>query len=414
MKVFVDRIGARGDGIAVTEGGPIYIPDALPGEWVRIGNIKHRRGVARAEVRELLEASPARVTPGCFHYNNCGGCVAQHLGKKLYAAWKQEHVERVLLGAGLKAHVLPVLFVPIGSRRRVRMEFRVVGDETLLGFREAGSAWIVDVNDCIVATAGIVGVLPILRQFLPRFGGEGWVSVTELSNGLDVVVSSRDQPDMNLRMDAAAFCAEAGVSRLSWANRQGQTEPILIIDQPIVWFADASVAPPPLCFLQPTTQGETELRNFVLEAMGGSEKVVDLYAGCGAFALPLAAEGKSIHAVEAVVAQAEAINSSAGKRSTTIEVRDLWRQPLQAVELDRFDAVIIDPPRAGAAPQINQLAVSSVQSIVYVSCNPVTFARDALLLLNGGYKIGPVQPVDQFVWSHHIELVARFTLIRGN
>ncbi|MEC8463204.1 MAG: RNA methyltransferase, partial [Pseudomonadota bacterium] len=149
MKVFVDRIGARGDGIAVTEGGSIYIPDALPGEWVRIGKIKHRRGVARAEVRELLEASPARVTPGCFHYNKCGGCVGQHLGKELYAAWKQEHVERVLLRAGLKAQVLPVLFVPIGSRRRVRMEFRVVGDETLLGFREAGSAWIVDVNDCI-------------------------------------------------------------------------------------------------------------------------------------------------------------------------------------------------------------------------------------------------------------------------
>lgn len=408
MDVQIDRLGARGDGIAETEDGPLYVPDALPGETVRIGKVRPRGEGLRAVSREIVTPSPDRIEPGCPHFGTCGGCVAQHLDTGLYVDWKRELVATALKRAGVESKVLPPVSVAPRSRRRVRMAFRAIQNGVVLGFRAAQSDRIVDLADCAVATAGIVQALPALRAFLPRFGKLGEVAITETETGLDVVVFAKDEPDLNLRMDAPAFCADAGICRLSWSSGGEAPEPILVADEPVVRFGDVAVSIPPDCFLQPTAAGGDALQDFVTRALGDAAMVADLYAGCGAFSLPVAAMGKSVHAVEAVAAQTAAIQAAGGHRSVTVETRDLVRQPLRAKELARFDAVVLDPPRAGAAPQIEQLASSGVPLVVYVSCNPATFARDARVLVGAGYGIGPVQPFDQFLWSHHIELAAVF------
>ena len=274
MDVVIDRLGARGDGIADTNDGPVYVPDALPGETIRIDS------------------------------------------------------------------------VPPRTRRRVRMAFRSVGAGCVLGFREAQSDRIVDLADCAVASPGIVAILPALRAFLPRFGKQGEVAITETEAGLDVVVFARDEPDLDLRMDAPDFCTGAGIVRLCWSAGDHAPEPILAVDDAVVRFDGNAVSIPPDCFLQPTAAGEAALQSFVKDAVADATVVADLYAGCGAFSLPVAAMGKSVHAVEAVAAQTAAIQVAGGHRGVTVETRDLVRQPLRAQDLARFDSVILDPPRA--------------------------------------------------------------------
>ena len=414
MDVVIDRLGARGDGIAGTEVGPVYVPDALPGEAVRIGKTRPRGDGVRAATREIVASSPDRVAPDCPHFGACGGCVAQHMAPRLYADWKRDLAATALNRAGVVAEVLPPVCVPPHTRRRVQLAFRTVGDSVVLGFREAQSDRIVDMTACTIASPGIVKILPALRDFLPRFAPRGEVAVTETEAGLDVAVFPKKEPDLDLRMDAPAFCTGAGICRLSWVGGDGDPEPILSTAEPVVRFGDIAVPIPPDCFLQPTARGEAALQTFVKETVAESAAVADLYAGCGAFSLPVAALGKPVHAVETVAAQTAAIQAAGGHRGVTVETRDLVRQPLRAKELARFDAVILDPPRAGAAPQIEQLASSGVKLIVYVSCNPATFARDARVLTGAGYAIGAVQPFDQFLWSHHIELAAVFRSARDS
>ena len=408
MDVQIDRIGALGDGIAETQTGPIYIPDALPGEQVRIKKIIPRGDGARAVTRDILVSSQDRVTPSCPHFGICGGCVAQHMETGLYTDWKGDLVGTPLRRAGLDAVVRAPITVPRGSRRRVRLAFREVQGDFLLGFRRMLSDRIVNLDDCTVATSALVELLPALKDFLYRFGKRGEVSVTETDNGFDIVGFVDEEPSLDLRMDAPKICEVLGICRLSWAGSDRQPEPILVAAEPLVRFGDTSVKIPPASFLQPTIAGELKLRNLVLNATEQSNTVADLYAGCGAFSLPLAAAGKSVHAVEAVASQTAAIRKAGGHRGITTETRDLSRQPLRVAELERFDAVVIDPPRAGAAQQIAQIATSSVPLIIYVSCNPATFARDARVLTNDGFEMGAVQPVDQFLWSYHVELAAVF------
>ncbi|MEE2997239.1 MAG: class I SAM-dependent RNA methyltransferase [Pseudomonadota bacterium] len=408
MDVRIDRIGALGDGIAETENGPVYVPDALPGERVRIDKFIPRGDGVRAVTREILLSSQDRVTPLCRHFGTCGGCVAQHMETRLYTEWKRDLVGTTLRRAGLDAVVRAPFIFPVGSRRRVRLAFREVQGRFILGFRKMLSDHIVDIDDCTVATSALVAFLPALKEFLYLFGKRGEVSVTETYTGLDVVVFVKKEPDLNLRMDAPKICKILGISRLSWAGSDKQPEPILVAAEPAVRFGDSSVKIPPASFLQPTVAGEIKLRELVLAATERSNAVADLYAGCGSFSLPLAAAGKSVHAVEAVASQTAAIRKSGGHRGITTETRDLARQPLRVTELERFDAVVMDPPRAGAGPQIAQIAASSVPLIVYVSCNPATFARDARVLADEGFEMGAVQPVDQFLWSHHVELSAVF------
>jgi 23S rRNA (uracil1939-C5)-methyltransferase len=416
MDIRIDRLGARGDGIADTDDGPVYVPFGLPGEAVTV-NLGKTRGDGRsATLREVVSKSADRQEPACRHFgpvaNACGGCAVQHLGGPAYAGWKRDMIAAALGRHGLDAEIEPVISVSPASRRRIRLAFRKLAGGMLLGFHEARSDRIVDIAECPVALPEIVTLIPRLRDFLSGRAGradQGEVAITQTAEGADVVVFSAKEPDLDTRMDAPEFCEAAGVARLSWSAKDDSTpEPVLTLKSPTVRFGNVSVRIPPDSFLQPTETGEAALQAWVLRATDGSRTVADLYAGCGAFSFPMAAAGKTVTAYEGVAGQITALRAAAAGRSLSGEIRDLARQPLRADDLARFDAVVLDPPRGGAAPQIGTLAGSDVPLIAYVSCNPATFARDARVLVDGGYVLGNVQPVDQFLWSPHVELAGIF------
>lgn len=417
MDVSIDRLGARGDGIADTADGPIYVPFALPGESVSVRLGKSRGDGRAAVLREVLSPSADRRSAACRHFgpgeNACGGCAAQHMALPAYASWKRDVVIAALARHRIDAEVLPLVTVPPASRRRVRLAFRDLAGGLVLGFRGGRSDRIVDMAECPVAMPEIVALIPRLRDFLAGRIERGEVAVTHTRDGADVVVFSRREPDLDLRMDAPAFCSDAGVARLAWSTGDASLnaeppEPVIVLKTPHVTFGGTTVNLPSDSFLQPTVEGEAALRRFVLDAVGDAANVADLYAGCGAFALPLAEAGKTVTAFEGIAAQTAAIRAAAAGLAIAAETRDLARQPLRAEEFAAYDAVVLDPPRAGAAAQVEPLAAGDVPRIVYVSCNPATFARDARVLIDGGYALDAVQPVDQFLWSSHVEVASVF------
>lgn len=409
----IDRLGARGDGIADTADGPVYVPFCLPGENVSVRPGKSRGDGRTATVQDIAAPSPDRRHPACRHFgavaNACGGCVAQHMGGTVYGDWKRDIVADALARHGLHPEIEPLVSVPPASRRRVRFGFRNTAGGMILGFREGRSDRIADIAECPVALPEIAALIPRLRDFMTGRADRGEISVTQTAEGADVVVFTDREPDLDTRMDAPEFCTAAGIARLSWSAKDDPApEPLLTLIPPTASFGGRSVQLPPDSFLQPTEAGETALRGRVLDGIGDAKTVADLYAGCGAFSLPLAAAGRSVTAYEGVAGQIAALRSAAGGVSLIANVRDLARQPLRGEELAPFEAVVLDPPRAGAAPQVGNLADSEVPVIVYVSCNPATFARDARVLVDGGYGLESVQPVDQFLWSPHVELAAIF------
>lgn len=406
MEVRIERLGARGDGIAETPDGPVYVSGAVPGDLVDV-SLGDRRGEGHsAKLLEIVAAGPERREPSCSHFGVCGGCVLQHVDAATYLSWKRDRLFEALRQHGIVAEVGETVSVSPGSRRRVRLAFRAAGGRMLLGFREARSERIVDVHECPVANPVLVALLPDLRSLLAKHAGKGEVAVTATDTGLDVAVFADREPSLDLRLDAPEFCAAAGVARLVWATGKGTTEPLITLEMPRVSFGAVEVTPPPDAFLQPTAEGEAVLREAVLALLGSPCRVVDLFAGCGAFSLPLADAGFTVHAVEGLAQQTAAISRADHRIST--ETRDLARRPMMREELARFDGAILDPPRAGAREQAAELAGSTLKRIVYVSCNPATFARDARLLVDAGFTLSGVRPVDQFLWSHHVELVSVF------
>lgn len=416
MEIRIDRLGARGDGIADIADNPVFVPFVLPGETVSVRLGKQRGDGRVATLQEIVEESADRRVPDCRHFGDCGGCAAQHLAVPAYLAWKQGVIDAALVRRGIRADILPVTSVPPASRRRIRLAFRKAGGRMIVGFRTRSSDLIVDIADCPVALPEVVALIPQLRDFLNGRVDRGEIGITQTIEGADVVIAARGEPDLDIRLDAPEFCTASGIARLSWiaggGKNDGVPEPVITLTAPSVRFGDVRVRIPPDSFLQPTAAGEAALSTFVLDAVGGAgggaSTIADLYAGCGAFSLPMAVAGKTVHAVEGLAAQTAALQAVSAALNLTAETRDLVRQPLRAAELARFDAVVLDPPRAGAAEQIGNLAGSGVPLIVYVSCNPASFARDARTLIDGGYTLGPVQPVDQFLWSHHVELSAIF------
>ena len=407
IEVEIARIGARGDGIAETLGGPLYVPYTAAGDIVEVEPGEKRGDGREASLVRVVSSGPDRIGPPCRHFGTCGGCAMQHLAPAAYLAWKHERVSEALRRAGVETEVLGTVSVPPGSRRRVRYAFRSASGRMLAGFREARSTRIVDLAECPVARPAVAELLPALRPFLAKHAATGEVTVTEVEGGLDVAVFADRAPDLDLRLDVPDFCNVGGIVRLSWATGKGTPELLLARAPAKVKFGGVTVELPIDAFLQPTVEGEAVLRGAVEAAIPEGTRVADLFSGCGAFALPLAAAGRSVHAIEGIAAQTRAIQRA--NPSVGTGTRDLSRQPLRREELARFDAVVLDPPRAGAAEQVGELASSAVPTVVYVSCNPATFARDARVLIDGGYRIGTVRPVDQFLWSHHVELVSVFT-----
>jgi len=421
LTVTIDRLGPLGDGIARGARGPLYVSGALPGEEVRVvPGAKRGDGVA-AKLEEIITPSPDRVTPPCPHLEVCGGCRVQHMADDAYAAWKRGLVVAALERAGLDGGVVAPLVrtAPDGRRRAEFAAFRprAKGAPTYFGFHARASNHIVDIADCRILRPELLALVPKLRDVMAGLvpPGARWdVHVTLADNGLDITVVAGHEPGPDASMDLAMFAEREDIARVSWRTPHS-TEPVAVRRAPVLEVSGIPVEPPAGVFLQASAEAEAVLAGLVRDGVAGS-RIADLYCGLGTFALPLAAGGAVVHGIDgagdAVTAMARAAGKAGFGGQVTTDVRDLAKRPVPAAELKNFDTVVFDPPRAGAAAQAEALAKAPVSSgvprVVGVSCSPATFARDAATLTAGGYTLERVTPVDQFVWTGHVELVGVF------
>ena len=406
IEVTIDRLGHQGDGIAA---GPLFAPRTLPGEVVS-GVVQGQR---LEEVR-IVTPSPDRVQPPCRHYRGCGGCQLQHASDGFVAAWKEDFVRSALAAQGLEIPFLPMAISPANSRRRAVLAVRRTKKGALAGFHGRASGVITEIPDCHLLHPDLLAGLPLAEALaLTGASRKGALDVTLIRSlaGLDVAVEGGKPLDGSLQVALAQLAERHDLARIAWAG-----ETVAMRRPAAQRFGRAEVVPPPGAFLQATVAGEAALRADVLDIVGPARRVADLFAGCGTFALPLA-EGAEVHAVEGSAEMVDALDrgwrAAPGLKRVTGEARDLFRRPLLADELARFDAVVIDPPRAGAEAQMAELARARVPVIAHVSCNPLTFARDARQLCEAGYRLDRLRVVDQFRWSVHTELVAGFRLGAG-
>lgn len=325
-----------------------------------------------------------------------------------YLNMKRANVLEELHRAGLKnTDVGEILEIGPGTRRRATFKVEKRGGEILFGFHVANAHYIVDMRECLILSPSLFALVPHLRAMMGTLLAEGEkaeLTVAETLNGPDVAVAWRRRPNASNLASLANWATRLKLARISF---EGET--LVELARPEIKLGNAVVTLPPNGFLQATAAGEAALQAKVREYLKGVKNVVDLFSGCGTFALFLARESR-VHAVEqdadALKALADGARGSSGLKPVTTERRDLFKQPLTTTELARFDGIVLDPPRAGAARQAREIAVSQVPRVVYVSCNPSTFARDARILVDGGYSLGTVTPMDQFLWSSHIELAA--------
>ena len=359
----------------------------------------------------ILTPSANRVKPPCAHARTCGGCLMQHAAGPFVADWKLGIVKGALDGQGISTLFWPIQTSPPRSRRRATLAARRTKGGVLLGFHARASDTLISVPNCQLLHPDLIATFPALEA-LVKIGGtrsaEMSLTVTRSLAGPDVVVTGAKPVDAATQLDLARLAETHGLARLTWNG-----EMVSLRAHPMQRFGRASVTPPPGAFLQATAEGEQALLQAVALAVGPARKITDLFAGIGTFALPLA-ERAEVHAVEGEAAMMMALDKAAraaqGLHRVTVETRDLFRRPLEPDEFKAVDAVVIDPPRAGAEAQTRALVAAKIPVIAAVSCNPVTFARDARILVNGGYRLEWVQVVDQFRWSGHVELVGRFTL----
>lgn len=399
----IERLGQQGDGVAR---GPVFVPLALPGEVVS-GNLA---GDTLEDVR-IESPSSDRVAAPCSHFRSCGGCQLQHASDDLVATWKRDTIVTALAVHGLETDVRPTLTSPDRSRRRATFAARRTKKGAMVGFHARKSGAIIPIPNCILVTPALAAVPPV-AEALAMVGASRKaalsVTVTDSIEGLDISVTGGKPLDGPLRIGLAGVCEAHRLARLTWDD-----ELIGMRVPPAQPMGVARVVPPPGAFLQATHHGQETLTALVQEIVGDAKSVVDLFAGCGTFALPLA-ETAEIHAVEGDDTMLAALDAgwrqAQGLKLVTTSARDLFRRPLLPDELRKFGAAVIDPPRAGATAQIAELAQAKVPKIAHVSCNPQTFARDASTLINAGYTLEWVQPVDQFRWAAHVELVGSFRL----
>lgn len=402
----IASLGARGDGVAFIEGSKLHIPFALPGETAHI----QRRG-QRGDLVSIERQSAERVRPICRHFGTCGGCSLQHWNSENYAAWKASLIESALSSARLDTPLEPLNQYPVASRRRATFTARKAGESVQLGYNAARSHDLVHLSECPVLLPSIVAMLPHLQEALavglsPR--GEARIHVTAAENGIDCSIEGAE-PARQTRPNLAAIFSKAGVIRALWNG-----EIIHFASLPCVSFGGIPVALPPGAFLQAVEACERDMAAFVAEALHAAKvkgPVCDLFAGLGAFSFPCA-RFAAVTAYEAKEGASDAMQAAArsakGIKPVQVIRRDLYRHPLSALELNRFEAAIVDPPREGAETQCRTLAASKIRTVAMLSCNPATFARDAAHLTSGGFELMRVAAFDQFRFSAHVELAAAF------
>jgi 23S rRNA (uracil1939-C5)-methyltransferase len=387
------RIAARGDG--VTASGR-YAALAAPGD------------VLLDDGR--VEPGPKHQLPPCRHFPECGGCQLQHVTDAAYRDYLRDRVAGALVQHGLETDIREPHLSPPNSRRRATLRALKAGPGVAIGFNAARSTRIIDMRECHVLRPELFALIDPLRRLLapllrPRRIAE--VQLTLADQGVDVAIAGVEAAGLEAAEALTAFGEAHRLARLSLDEGQGaeiRYEP----DSATVTLSGVVVTLPIGAFLQATVDGEAALISAVRDALAGARRAADLFAGLGTFTFAL---GEPVTAAEASRDAVLALQTAARRagRQITAEHRDLYRRPYDRQELAAFDAVVLDPPRAGAEEQVKQLAASPVARIAYVSCNPATFARDAAILAGGGYMLDWVRPVGQFRWSTHIELAACFS-----
>jgi 23S rRNA (uracil1939-C5)-methyltransferase len=408
-KLLIDHVGHRGDGVALGGLEAIYVPYALGGETVEVEEVH-----GHPDRRRLLAVdmpSPERIAPFCPHFGVCGGCAIQHWQGDAYRAWKHDLVVETLKQAKLECKVAPLIDAHGAGRRRITLHARLGTHDVLkVGFAAANSHDVIPVDHCPILDPGLNGALDTawaLAEPLTKMGKPLDIQVTATSNGLDIDVRGSG-PLTSAMITTLSRIAET--HRLARLTRHGEL--VLMRNAPDVTIGTVQVTLPPGSFLQATTAGEKALAALVEKYAGRARHIADLFCGVGPFALRLARRAR-VSAFDsdagAVASLKKAATATSGLKPIKAEARDLFRRPLMPPELRDYDAVVFDPPRQGAQAVVTQLAASKVPTVVAVSCNAATFARDARILIDGGYRIEGVTPVDQFRHTAHVELVARFS-----
>ena len=410
----IDSLGAGGDGVATTpEGAPVFVPLALPGETVLVETSN-----GRTVLKRIVEPSADRCKPLCAHFSQCGGCSLQHLLPETYRKWKHQQLATTLAARGLDTtelglEISPLVEGVVGMRRRAVLSATRTKKNVMIGYFKRGSHELVDIHQCPVLSPDIVAALPALRKLVrPLLSRKNIARLSILSTrgGLDIVVDEVEPvEEAAKRIELVELCAALKVARLTVAG-----EMIIEKDRPYIAFDGLKAISPPGGFLQASEVIQDKMIAHILQltqSVKTKSRALDLYSGMGTFSLPLARDFK-VQAVEydkaALKALKQAIGFAEGLKPVEILERDLALMPLSALELKGYDVVLFDPPRSGARAQVAELAKSDVSKLIAISCSPASFARDARILIDGGYKLKSLTPFDQFLFSTHVELVGEF------
>lgn len=395
----IDHLGQQGDGVSLSNNEAIYIPFSLPGEIVtmqRTGNL-------------INKPSSDRVEAFCPYFGRCGGCMTQHIGQERYKAWKLSMVKTALRNRDISVPIADLIDAHGRGRRRTTLHVKNTKGSISVGYMRTASHQLIEIESCPILTPALKNA-PDLAQDLGKVYSSLAtaldIQVTATDSGLDCDIHGVKDISLNDRMNLSEIAEKYDLARISVDH-----EIVSERRPPILKFGLANIVLPSGGFLQATVAGEEVLSKLVADKVGAPKHAADLFSGTGTFALRLA-EHMSITAVDgwrpAVEALTRAARHTPGLKPVKVEQRDLSGHPLLTNELNKFDAVVFDPPRAGAKEQVYELSTSNVQTIVAVSCNPATFTRDAEILVNGGYTFVSVTPIDQFKWTAHIELVGHF------
>ena len=412
ITVTIEKIGAGGDGIATYEGQPVYVPKTAPGDIARVAVHDQNRDRLFAKLTQLETRGAERVASACPHDAVCGGCALQHISAASYQAWTIEKVKTALTRAGVESQAWgePV-FIPPGTRRRTTLRALKHAGGIVMGYNEPGSSQIIDIERCLVVEPALEAKMLALRPYLARLLPERAtidLFLQHIDGQYDLVIAGLGNAiGIEITHVMTEMANALDIARISVRDKSFDTPDILLNRKPVIKkMGVMDVILPPGAFLQASVEGEDVLSKLVIQHIGKATHIADLFAGCGTFSGRLVAKAR-VHAVEQ---DAEVVNAlkATKTRGLSAERRDLFKNPMGFQELSPFDAIVFDPPRAGAQEQATQIARSSVPIVVGVSCNPVSFARDARLLQDGGYNMQSITIVDQFTWSSHVELVALF------
>ena len=417
INLIIEELGPKGDGLYHGPKGFVCVDRALPGDHIRTDIRRDEKGVNRGTILEILEPSELRQKAPCAHYDDCGGCTVQHLKTKYYTDWKIQLVQEAFVKLRLKPQrwLNPIW---IGDRNRRRATFSIFkkGSQVKMGYYRRRSDQISDIDECLIADPKLMllrdSLKPLLGSIL-RPSEPIDVFLQLIGPSVDMVITGRvgklGEPDRVVMAVFDKVLESSGVSRISWRlNAHHPVETIRTKGPIVASFGALKVPMPPAAFLQPTFEGEMALVESVLKALPSKGHFADLFSGCGTFSGPMLKHG-SVDAYESESLSVKALMRAAAGHRLEVFRRDLFKNPLRRDLLRNYDAIVFDPPRSGCLEQVTQLALGKVPTLVGVSCNPATFARDARILCDGGYWLQSLQMVDQFLWSHHVEVVGVFT-----